>query len=168
MRAEVYVDELDIKTVEDLYTNVLIPIDEDPYDGRTMYDTVTVWYCLDDIEVFEDCMEMMTPEELMEFRDEMDGNVLSSLAQSGKPIEFWDLVEDYIGHENFLELLTMEDRAGRCPLTQIKDVDTFADQLNKTLITRDMMRQIALHGTDEVVEYITEITNLFNPNEFMD
>ena len=166
MRVDVDVSELEVNSVDDLYLNVLVPAGRDPYDGRTLYDVVSVWYCLDDIDEFESWMKEMGVEEFTYFRDETGSNVLSSLALSDKPIEFWDLVENFVGHEEFVRMLTMDNRTGCCPITQIRNVDVFAEQLDKTLITSDMMRQIAIHGTNEIVEYVTDIVNLFNPSEF--
>ena len=167
MNTEVRAEDLEINNVEDLYLTVMIPNGEDAYDGGTIYNAVTVWYYINDIDFFVSCMEMLGVDAFMEFRDEMDANILSSLAQSRKPIEFWNVVENFVGHDNFIDLLTMRDRSGQYPITEIKDVEVFAEQLNKILITRDMMRQIAIHGTDEVVEYVTNIINLFNPNDMM-
>ena len=163
---EVLINNLEIKDVDDLYLNVLVPDGEDDYTGRTIYQVVTVWYCVNNIAEFEMYMNVLGVEGFMNFRDQMDANILSSVAQSNKPIEFWELIENFIGEDNFIKLLTMSDRSGRYPITEISNVDVFAKMINKTLLTPKMIRQICTYGNDGIVEYITTIVNLFNPNEF--
>ena len=152
------VNELKIRTKNDVYQTVLIPVDRD-YHGNMIYDHRTVWACIDDINAFQQLIDNFTPEEIIAFRDEYNGNIFASLAESNRDVRFFQVLVEKIGEENAYNMLLSYDRRHICPLALIRDLESFVVLLNAINIDADTLRQICHHGTNQVVDHLACMVN---------
>lgn len=164
-RHDVFLDSFHIETVEDLYNTILVPDGFDDYDGRRIYTRSTVWAVINDFDTFVRCLGMLSVDEITNWRDEMNGNILSSLARSNKPREYWSLISSMIGMNAFASLLVMSNRAGIPPIAEITDFELFRELLNMSLIDAHTLRQITIYGTQDIVSYLADVINRFEPDD---
>lgn len=164
----VKIDELNITSKNDLlYTTVLVPIDKD-YHGSIIYDHRTVWGCINNYEIFVNYLNELKDDEIIAFRDDMDGNILSGIAKSNAPLEFFGYIADRVGSVNFYKMLLSKNRAGICPLAEIQDLSSFAVLLNEVNIDRDVLRQICRTAPNDIVSHLSDMINAVDGLELLD
>ena len=163
----VRIDELNITSKRDLlYTTVLVPIGKD-YHGNTEFEHTTVWGCINDYNVFTNYLNELTNEEIINFRDELGGNILSGIANNNAPLEFFGFIADRVGGENFYKLLLSTNRSGVCPLAQIQNLKAFAILLNDVEIDRNVLRQICRTAPNDIVQHLSNMINAVDGVELM-
>ena len=164
-RRTVSLDELTIESVDDLYQTVMVPDDYDEFEGRTIYQHLSVWGVVKDFESFETLLNWLTPEQVIEFRDEDDGCILLDMARAQQPEPFWRLVYDKIGDDAFREMLITRHRTGVAPIVLIKDTNLFKELISMVRINGRILRDFGIHATDEEMEYLANIINLFHESQ---
>ena len=161
-RKTVSLDELSIESVNDLYQTVMVPDYYDEFDGRTIYQYLSVWGVIKDFETFETYLNWLTPEQVIDFRNEDDGCILLDMALAHQPEPFWKLVYDKIGNDAFCEMLIARHRTGIAPIVLIKDFDLFKILISMIRINGRFLRDFGIHATNQELEYLAEIINLFH------
>ena len=164
-RRTVSLDELTIESVDDLYQTVMVPDDYDEFEGRTIYQCLSVWGAIKDFDSFKTFLNWLTPEQVIEFRDGFDGCILLDMARAQQPEPFWSLVYDKIGNDAFCQMLITRHRTGITPITLIKNIDLFKKLLSMVRINGRILRDFGIHATNEEMEYLANIINLFHENQ---
>jgi len=163
----VKINELNITSKQDLlHTTVLVPIDRD-YHGDIVYEHKTVWACIHDYNVFTNYLNELTNDEIIKFEDDLGGNILSGIAESNAPLEFFGYIADRVGGENFYKMLLTKNRAGLCPLAKIQNLQSFAILLNDISIDRDSLRQICRTAPNDIVQHLSNMINAVDGVELM-
>lgn len=152
-------NELTIESVDDLYQTVMVPVDYDEFDGRIIYQSLSVWGVVKDFESFERFLNWLTPEQVIEFRDEDGGNILLGMAIAQQPEPFWSLVHDKIGDDAFCEMLITRHRTGLTPIVLIKDIDLFKALIRMVRINGRILRDFGIRATDEEMDYLADVIN---------
>lgn len=145
---------------EDMYKIVLVRCDYDPYEGRWSYAHVPAWCMIDDIDQFKICLSWFSYEDIINYRDDMDGNILSSLYN--KPIEYFEAVCEYVGDEYFFDMLLQNNREGICPLAEITNNDVFKTLLGLVNIDGDVLRQCVEKGSMNRLNLLASLINHIN------
>ena len=150
--------EFKVNCKNDLYQTVLIPEDRD-YHGRMSYSHHTVFDVVNDFTVISSYINWLSNEEIINFRDEYDGNILSGLASSGKEYDYFELIINRIGIETTIKLLLENNRLGVCPLAEITNLDTFIIMMSIVDIDEKILRQICLKSTNNIVDHLAAMIN---------
>ena len=153
-------NKFSISGPEDMYKIVLVRDDYDPYEGRWSYAHVTAWSMINDIDQFRECLGWFSDEDIISYRDDMDGNILSSLYN--KSIDYFELVCEYIGDEQFFDMLLQNNRSGVCPLAEIRNDEAFEMLLKFVHVDGDVLRQCVEHGSMRRLNLLASMINYIN------
>ena len=158
----VELEDFAVNCKEDLLrTTILVPIERD-FHGRMMYDRQTPWELIEDFEQFKEYINTLSVEDIINYRDELDGNILSSFASSGKSIEWFEVIALKVGDDDFMDMLMMKDRRALCPFALISNVETFAALLPYVNFDILLMRQIIRNNRTDVLAYLASLMNQNN------
>lgn len=156
------IDEFHDITKEDLLYTTLLVMKCSDFHGNPMFDHKTVWAAFDDVDEFDYYLDWLTPEEIVNFRDELNGNILSGLAENNKPLSFFELIADRIGWNHLSSMITDKNRGGICPLAKVKDLQVFIALSSLVTIDRCTLRQICSIAPNDIIEHLTELINSAN------
>ena len=159
-------DKFKVESKKDLYTTLYVKMYTD-YHGESIYDQFTPFGYCKDIENLNDYINMLNVDEIMNYADEMGGTILHNMVVTDRPIEFFDVIVEKIGYENFAHLLNISNRNGDYPLNLVQSLDLFMYLLKFSELTADMVRKISIKGPEKVIEYITECVNYVTESELI-
>lgn len=154
----VRLNELRVNGKQDLYNTILCKDGMDGH-GSYYYEHKAIWEVINDPDTFVNCLDMLTEDEVYEWRGECGENIVSSLAKSGKPIDCFRLVLLKIGEQRFYELLTTPDKNKLYPISLVRDRDAFVLLLDALDIDATILRQICRHNNNEVVDHLANMIN---------
>ena len=141
-----------------LYVCLLVP--DRTYPDMVLYDHKTVFSQMEKFETFKAHVDTLTRQEVIDFRDFFDGNILSDLAKFGKNIEWFEYVHEIVGETEFRKMLYAKSRCGYCPLGAINNIDAFKVLISNYNITSDILYQLARNCRTEELEYVADMVNL--------
>lgn len=152
------IDRLVVNDKYDLNQVVLVPDFQD-YHGRMEYSHHTVFAVINNIETFVNIINWLSNDEIVSFRDEYEGNILSGLAESGKDLRYFEYIAQRIGKDAMLDLLLQENRLGICPLAEITNLEVFVVMMNMVDIDAKTLRSLCARAHNDIVDHVASMVN---------
>ena len=119
---------------------------------------VTVWSLLSD-EDFQKYIHYLSVDDIINFRDYYDANILYGIAESGKPISWFETICNIVGQNEFEEMLKYKGRLSCCPFAVVKNSAAFVALINVFSIDSDILKQINVYGTRDNIDYLAYLLN---------
>lgn len=160
MKRREVLEKFSVSTKDDLYTTILVR-NTASYNYDNTYERHTPFGVAENVETFKSYLNMLSTEEIMRYRDDMDGNILHDMCDCDKGVEYFKILLNYIGEYNFKELIRMEDRSGMQPLVQISNLELFKFMFSFTRMNSRLLSQLALNSKNrKIIEYLANLINL--------
>lgn len=153
----------EVRCKDDLYVTVLVKVGED-YHGCGQYDRHTPFGLAKNNEEFKHYLNMLSDDEIIEYRDDYDGCILHDMVTCNLSKKCFDEVCSRIGNYYFIKLLEMKDRFGNYAISNVRDLELFKYLIQFSGINGVLIRQVSLHCPISISNYLAEIVNneLFN------
>lgn len=148
----------EVKCKEDLYDTVLVKVGQD-YHGCSQYEHHTPFGLCKNLDEFAGYLNMLSVEEIINYRDDFDGCILHDMALCNLPISCFDIVLSYINKENFVKLLKKRDRGGNYVISNTRDLKLFKYLVSFTGVNGDLLRKISQRCPNSILDYFAEIIN---------
>lgn len=148
----------EVKCKEDLYDTVLVKIGQD-YHGCSQYEHHTPFGLCKNLDEFTRYLNMLSVEEIINYRDDFDGCILRDMALCNLPISYFDVVLSYINEENFVKLLKKRDRGDDYVISNARNLELFKYLASFTGINEDLLRKISQRCPNSILDYFAEIIN---------
>lgn len=155
----------EVRCKDDLYVTVLVKVGED-YHGCSQYDHHTPFGLANNNDEFTYYLNMLSDDEIIEYRDDYDGCILHDMVSCNLPKDCFDEVRSRIGNYYFVKLLEMKDRCDNYAISNVRDLELFKYLIQFSGINGVLMQQISLHRSISILNYLAEIVNnsLFDDN----
>lgn len=148
----------EVKCKDDLYTTVLVKVGED-YHGRNQYDHHTPFGLVKNIDEFICYLDMLSENEIVEYRDDYDGCILRDMVICNLSKKYFDEVYDRIGNYHFIKLLEIKDRGGDYVISNIRDLGLFKYLISFSKMHGALIRQISRKCPNSILNYLAEMIN---------
>lgn len=159
MKSVMY-DKFVVNEKDDLYVTILVN-DEGSFYGCNACGHHTPFGVCRDYNEFHRYLSMLTPNEVLEYRDDMGGNILHDMTYTNTYMDFFEMILNYVGYDDFCDLITMSDRSGICPLAQTTDLELFVYLLSFVKIDGKILEQISTKCfNSKILDYLAELINL--------
>lgn len=160
MKKREVLEKFSVSTKDDLYTTILVKNNSICNFDNT-YERHTPFGVAKNVETFKSYLNMLSTEEIMRYRDNMDGNILHDMCDCDKGVEYFKILMNRIGESNFKELIRLEDRSGMQPLVQISNLELFKYMFSFTRMNSRLLSQLALNSRNrKIIEYLANLINL--------
>lgn len=151
-------EKLVISSKEDLY--VMVAARDYRYINELVYKKHTPFGVCKDLNEFRRYLNMMTVDEIIEYRDDMDGNILHDMAECNKNIDFFDEVLKIVGKNEFANLIQMPDRGGEYPISMTDDLNLFDYLLSFVSLNDKILYKISSTCRNQkILKYLSDLIN---------
>ena len=147
-----------VKSKEDLYTTITVKVGTD-YHGCGFFDKHTPFGVCKNIEEFESYLDMLSNEEIINYRDCYGGTILHDMAEANLTTDYFEKIIDRIGEYNFIELLEIRDRGGNYAISNVQNLELFKYLVSYSGIDDRMLRRISQFCSQPILTYLADIIN---------
>lgn len=143
---------------EDLYKTVLVKVGQD-YHGRGQYDHHTPFGLCEDLDILNEYLDMLSTEEIIDYRDEYGGSILHDMALCDLPISHFKAVLSRMMEGDFFELLKIKDRNDCYVISNTRSLELFKYLLSFTGMNYELLRNIMRNCPKIIASYLSDLIN---------
>lgn len=149
----------EVRCKDDLYVTVLVKIEEDDYHGCSQYDHHTPFGLVNNLDEFICYLDMLSDNEIVEYRDDYNGCILHDMVSCNLPYECFEAVRGRIGDYYFVKLLEVKDRSDNCAISNVINLELFKYLIRYSGVSGALLRQISIRCPIFISNYLAELVN---------